>query len=164
MVFSQWVANSLNNVSINHVTGFSDPNATFLMLGNSNNAPPMYGFTMNNSIIGQSLYPVWSTGGLTNCAFYDVPLISLNACFPAGYSFSHNALIGVNLGNYPASKWPAGNYLQSTATTAGFVNFNGGNGGNYQLLSSSPYTNAATDGKDLGADVNMIQSQIANVY
>jgi hypothetical protein len=164
MVFSQWATNSLNNIAINHVTGFPDPSATFLMLGNSNTAPPMYGFSMNNSIVGQSLYPVWSTGGLTNCAYYDVPLTSLNACFPAGYSFTHNALIAVNQGNYPASKWPAGNYLQSTAATAGFVNFNGGIGGNYQLLSSSPYSNAATDGKDLGADVSTIQSLTANVY
>jgi hypothetical protein len=164
MVFSGWVSNSLNNISINHVTGFADPSATFLMIGNSTSGPPMYGFTMNNSIVGQSQYPIWSTGGLSNCAFPNVPLTSLNACFPGGYSFTHNALIAVNQSNYPSSKWPAGNYLQSTAATAGFVNFNGGIGGNYQLLSSSPYKNAATDGKDLGADISTIQSMTANVY
>jgi hypothetical protein len=164
MVFSQWASNSLNNVSINHVTGFSDPGATFLLLGNSSQAPPMYGFTMKNSIVGQSQYPVWSTGGTNNCAYPNVPLTSLNACFPAGYSFTSNALIAVNQGNYPTSKWPAGNFLQPTAAAAGFVNFNGGNGGNYQLLPSSPYSNAATDGKDMGADISAIQSLTANVY
>ena len=164
MVFNGWVANSLNNVSINHITGFSDPSATFLMLGNSNNAPPMYGFTMNNSIIGQSQYPIWSTGGTANCAVSNVPLTSLTTCFPAGYSFTHNVLLAVNQTNYPTSKWPAGNFLQPTAAAAGFVNFNGGNGGNYQLLPSSPYKSAATDGTDLGADISRIQSLTANVY
>jgi hypothetical protein len=164
MVMSGWPTNSLNNVSINHVTGFPDPTNSMLLLGNSSSSQAMYGFTMTNSIIGQSLYPVWSTGGTSNCAAPDVPLTSLTACFPAGFSFTHNALIAVNQSNFPASKWPGGNFMQPTAATAGFVNFNNGNGGNYQLVSSSPYSHAATDGKDLGADMNMIQSLTANVY
>jgi hypothetical protein len=45
-----------------------------------------------------------------------------------------------------------------------FVNFNGGNGGDYHLLPSSSYKNAATDGKDLGADIDAIQAAIANAY
>ena len=45
-----------------------------------------------------------------------------------------------------------------------FVNYNNGNGGNYQLLSTSPYHNAATDGTDLGADISTIVSETAGVY
>ena len=45
-----------------------------------------------------------------------------------------------------------------------FVNFNNGNGGDYHLLSTSPYKGAATDGKDLGADINAILSMTAGVY
>jgi hypothetical protein len=164
MLMSGWKTNSLNSVSIDHITGFPDPTNSIILLGNAASAPPMYGFSMTNSIIGQSLYPIWSTGGTTNCAASDVPVTSLTACFPAGYTFTHNAFIAVNQGNYPQTKWPAGNFMQPTAATAGFVNYNGGNGGNYQLLSSSPYRSAATDGKDLGADMNMIQSLTANVY
>jgi hypothetical protein len=44
------------------------------------------------------------------------------------------------------------------------VNFNGGNGGDYHLVSGSPYKNAGTDGKDLGADINAIQAATANAY
>ena len=164
MVMSGWPANSLNSILINHVTGFPDPGNSIMILGNSTANQPMSGFTMTNSIIGQSLYPIWSAGGTTNCAFSDVPVSSLNACFPSGYSFSDNAFVAVNQSNYPPTKWPAGNLFPSSAATTGFVNFNGGNGGNYQLVSSSPYKNAGTDGKDLGADISTIQSLTANVY
>jgi hypothetical protein len=45
-----------------------------------------------------------------------------------------------------------------------FVNYNNGIGGNYQLLPSSPYKNAGSDGKDLGADIDTILSETAGVY
>ncbi|MGA7930529.1 MAG: hypothetical protein WCA20_31605 [Candidatus Sulfotelmatobacter sp.] len=45
-----------------------------------------------------------------------------------------------------------------------FVNHNDGNGGNYQLLSSSPHPNAASDGKDWDADVNTIVSETTGGY
>jgi hypothetical protein len=44
-----------------------------------------------------------------------------------------------------------------------FVNYNGGNGGDYHLQLSSPYKRKGTDGKDLGADVDAIQSATAGV-
>jgi hypothetical protein len=44
-----------------------------------------------------------------------------------------------------------------------FVNYNNGNGGNYQLLPSSPYKNAGSDGKDLGADIVGLEAELANV-
>jgi hypothetical protein len=67
-------------------------------------------------------------------------------------------------GNFPSAKWPTSNYLPTSVGAIQFVNFNGGNGGDYHLLSSSPYKNAASDGKDVGADVSAIQSYIAGVY
>jgi len=44
------------------------------------------------------------------------------------------------------------------------VSYNNGQGGNYQLLPGSPYKNAGTDGKDLGADFNALRTAIAGVY
>jgi hypothetical protein len=38
----------------------------------------------------------------------------------------------------------------------GFTNLNSGNGGNYTLLNTSPYHNAATDGSDIGANVPVV--------
>jgi hypothetical protein len=44
-----------------------------------------------------------------------------------------------------------------------FVNYNGGNGGDYHLQPSSPYKGKGTDGKDLGADVDALRSATAGV-
>jgi hypothetical protein len=49
-------------------------------------------------------------------------------------------------------------------STVGFTNYNNGNGGNYQLLSTSPYKNAGTDGLDLGANITMINTLIKTAY
>jgi hypothetical protein len=46
----------------------------------------------------------------------------------------------------------------------GFVNAQNGVNGNYQLSATSPYKNAGTDGKDLGADINAIMSATAGAY
>jgi hypothetical protein len=73
-------------------------------------------------------------------------------------------MIALNQTNYPPTKWPGGNYFPSSASAVQFVNFNNGNGGDYHLLSTSPYKNAGSDGKDLGADINAIQSAIGGVY
>ena len=61
------------------------------------------------------------------------------------------------------SSWPAGNDFPSSVTAVKFVNYNGGNGGNYQLQSSSPYHAAASDGKDVGADIVMLNQAIYGV-
>jgi hypothetical protein len=162
-VMNGWPTNVLNSISINHVTGFSDPGSRIIGLGNATTNPQMYGFYLKNSIIGQALYPIWSTGGTTNCAYFDVPITSLTACF-ASWGFSYNAIIGTSSVNYPPSKWPAANYFPSSPSTVQFLNYNNGNGGDYHLLSSSPYKNAASDGKDMGADIDAIQSATAGVY
>jgi Putative Ig domain len=159
-VYNNWPNNPLNQITIDHVTGFPDPRHNFLSLGNLLSNPQMFGFKFTNSIVGQVLYPVWSVGGLSDCAKYDVPLTSLNSCF-ASWSFSDNAIIATS---YPPSKWPVGNYFPISASAVQFTNFNGGNLGNYTLLSSSPYHNLGSDGKDLGADIKAITSATAGVY
>ena len=44
------------------------------------------------------------------------------------------------------------------------MNYKNGNGGDYHLAASSPYKNAASDGKDIGADITAIQSLTSGVY
>ena len=159
-VYNNWPTNPLNGISINHVTGFPDPKHNFLSLGNLLSNPQMFAFTFTNSIVGQVLYPVWSVGGLTDCAKADVPLTSVNSCF-ASWNFNDDAFIATT---YGPSKWPTGNYFPASAGAVQFKNFNGGNGGDYTLLSSSPYHNLGSDGKDLGADIKAITTAIAGVY
>jgi len=163
-VLNTWPKNPPNQISINHVTGFPDPWKNILSLGNNLSNPQMFGFKFTNSIIGQSLYPVWSASGLvSDCAKYNLPLTSLNWCFDT-WGFSDNAVIATPVGNYPPSKWPVGNHFPTSAGAVQFTNFNGAKLGDYTLLSSSPYKGLGDDGKDLGADIKAIASATAGVY
>ena len=159
MVLNTWTANVLNSVSINHITGFPDLHVLFLL--NSTNNPKMWDISFTNSAVTTGRYPVWSAGGgSANCAASDKPIVSLATC---GIAFTNNALIAAPPA-FGSSTWPSGNLFPANATTVGFVNFNNGDGGDYLLLSTSPYINAGTDGKALGADIAAINSAIAGAY
>jgi len=150
----------LQNVSITHVTAF--PPKTMFGIGDLSGTK-MANFVFNNSIISAGAYPVWSNGGGTaNCAYYDKPIITFNACF-GPYSFTNNAIIAAPT-SYPSSLWPAGNFFAADLTAVQFINYNNGNKGDYHLLPSSPYKNAGTDGKDLGADIDAILVSTADAY
>lgn len=149
----------LQSVDLNHITAFP-PSGLFSMGDTTGKKIP--NFTFTNSLVSSGTYPIWSTGGGTaNCAYYDVPLTTFNACF-SPYTITANGLISTPSA-YPASSWPAGNLFPANPTAVQFTNYNNGNGGNYLLLPGSPYKNAGTDGNDLGADITGLQSQLAGV-
>ena len=159
-----WTANVLNNVTVNHVTAFPDPDGHMLLLWNDTSNPVMTGFTFTNNIVNSTNSPVWNGNGVkTSCAVHDVPLTSLSLCFQSSYSFTNN-VIPATLSKYPPSTWPGGNFLPASDTTVQFVNFNNGNGGDYHLAASSPYKNTGTDGKDPGADIDLVEAGVAGVY
>jgi hypothetical protein len=162
LIGNSWPTNVLNNVSINHVTGFPDPKSHMLTLRDSTMYPKLWAFTFTNNIIATGGYPVWSAGGTSNCVTKIYPIISIPSCFST-YAFSSNALIGAPA-LYPPSKWPSGNYFPADAAAVQFVNYNNGIGGDYRLQSTSPYKNAASDGKDIGADITAIQAATSGVY
>ena len=148
----------LQNVTINHVTAFP-PSMQFVIGMQLSSTTPMTNFVFTNNIVNAGTSPVWSTGngGTANCAYHDSPLTTFNACFTS-YTFSTNAIIAS-----PANAiWPSGNFFP-TLTAVQFVNYNGGIGGDYHLQTSSPYKGAATDGTDLGADVDAVDAAIAGV-
>jgi hypothetical protein len=161
-ISNSWTANVLNTISINHITGFPDAMSHSLTMGNALSNPTMTGLSFTNNIVNAGRYPVWNTGGSTSCAFQNVPVQSISTCF-ASYAFAKNAIIGTPSA-FPPSAWPSNNFFPTTASAVGFVNYNNGNGGDYHLSSSSPYKNAGSDGKDLGADVSAIQAAVAGVY
>lgn len=155
-------SNPINTIAIDHITGFPDANGSLLVLGNNAANPQMYGFVMTNSVATTGKYPVWSDGrGKSNCAHTDVPLTSMNACF-ATYTFNNN-LIVASPSQYPPSSWPSLSLFASSPDDVGFVDYENGNGGNYQLQPGSPYKNLGTDGRDLGADVAGLIQALAGV-
>jgi len=150
----------LQSVAIDHVTAFP-PDVMFNIGDDTRVNPQMTGFTFTNSIINAGSPPMRSTGGgPSNCAFSDSPLPTLNACFTS-YSFQANAIIASP--DRFSSSWPSGNMFPANAITVQFVSYNNGNGGDYHLQPSSPYKNAASDGKDLGADIDAVAAATANV-
>lgn len=159
LVMNAWATNALNNVSINHITGLGDTNHPLLSVGDFTYLPKISGFTFTNNLVLAGDSPVWSTGGgPTNCAYHDVPITTINACFST-YSFVKNAIIGSS-SNLSPSKWPAGNFFPSDAA---LVRFSNPQAGDYHLLPSSPYKQAGTDGKDLGADIDALETATAGV-
>jgi putative Ig domain-containing protein len=148
-------------VTINHVTAFQP--AVMLNLGDDITVnPQMNNLVFTNNLINAGMAPTHATGGgIANCAYYGAPIISLPTCFQR-YTFSRNAIIASPL-NYPPSKYPTGNYFPATPSAVGFVNYDNGIGGDYRLQASSPYKNAGSDGKDLGADINALNIAIAGV-
>jgi hypothetical protein len=160
-ISNEWPKNVLNSITINHVTGFPDPNMHILTIGNDPRNPSMFGFVFTNNLVVTGRYPVWSAFGVPDCAIPSVPTTVMKSCF-SSYAFSKNGLISAP-STFSASSWPSGNFFPSL-TAVQFVNYKNGNGGDYRLLSSSPYHNAGSDGKDLGADVNAILSATAGVY
>lgn len=100
----------LCDVQFDHVTAFAPQHMLVIgdLAGNSDIAT----FVVENSILNTGPYPVWSTGGLTNCAISDKPLAIFSTCFTP-YTFTHNALVGTPSA-FPATVWPAGNYFHNS--------------------------------------------------
>ncbi len=157
-----WPTNPVNSVTINHITGFPDISGGFMFTGNRAPNQEMYGFVFTNNIVETGPYPIWSAeGGKNSCATSDVPIKTLTRCFKT-YTFNYNALLGTS-SVFPPSSWPKGNFFGPNPTTADFVGFDNGIGGNYELQPDSPYINAGSDGKNLGADVVGLAAALAGV-
>jgi hypothetical protein len=161
-VSNGWPTHPLNTITINHVTAFPDTTSHMMSIGNIYYATaPMYGFVFTNNMMVTGRYPIWNTGGSTSCSSLDVPVSSIRKCFTTA-TFTDNALIAAPQ-SFPPSAWPSDNLFPATAGDAMFVNYNNGDGGNYELQPNSPYKNKGTDGKDLGADIVGLNAALANV-
>ncbi len=161
-VVNGWPANPLNTVTINHITGFPDPDSHLFIMGNQTSNPSMHAFVFTNNLVTTGRYPVWNSGGgKTSCAFSDTPVSSIATCFTS-YTFGNNALLS-NPSQFPPSSWPTGNLFAPDTKNAGFVQFNNGIGGDYELQPNSPYKNQGTDHRDLGADIAGLEAALAGV-
>jgi hypothetical protein len=77
-------------------------------------------------------------------------------------TFTHNAIIGAS------GQWPGENFFPKNEDSVGFVNYNHGNDGDYHLCkaknqpssckAASPYVHAGSDGRDLGADIDAVET------
>ena len=104
--------------------------------------------------------------GVTGCSSL-FGTTALSTCAP-GYTFAGNVIVGGK------ANLTGGAFKPATASAVGFANFNNGNGGDYRLCvgpgnpvasctAASPYINAGTDGRDIGADLNTLNTMISGV-
>jgi hypothetical protein len=105
-------------------------------------AEPQTGFVFRDNIVLHNAYGVHNTSG------------GAHSKFP-GWVFKGNVIIGTP----PAliKRYPANNFFPATVGEVQFVN---AAEGNYRLASASPYKRAGTNGKDIGADLDAIETAV----
>jgi putative Ig domain-containing protein len=147
----------LHHVTINHVTAMGkNPKSAMMVIGNMKAYPEMYGFVWANNIFTSGSGITTTGGGAINCAYKLQSAGIITGCFKDS-DFSHNAIISAD------GKWPLENYAPASSTDVKFVSSTAIPLSRYQLQSSSPYSHAAADGKDIGADVQALAAAIAGV-
>ena len=100
-------------------------------------------FVYTHNLSKHNQYGIYGDG-------YGAGFVSINIYFP-GSDIRRNVLAGGT-----ASKYPADNFFPPT--TQFLANFVGASAGNYRLAISSPYNNAGTDGRDVGADIDALEA------
>src|SRR5206468_1529295 len=133
-----------SDVTIDHNTVLiSHPNVFYSMYIFGGGSASFQNFVFTNNI-------ALSGGGLNGNT-----LSTLNAFYP-GYLFAKNAMVGGTDNPYPTGTF----FPTSYDPGAGFVNYAGGD---YHLAPSSPFKNAGTDARDLGADIDALLAATAGV-
>jgi hypothetical protein len=148
----------LHDVRIDHVNAF--PPKALLMTGGPRGESRMNNISITNSIFTSGEKPIISTGGgpERNCSAQPdrkgVKMV-FDECF-SSYVFQHNVIVG-------AGDFPKGNTVVKKSADIGFVDFRDGNGGHYRLAATSKFHRAASDGKDIGADIDAIEKATEGV-
>jgi len=156
----------LRDVRIEHVTSSSVPR--FLISFLATNPQKMTNFTFANNILSsdQSQQLGSAGGGPQNCAFQPQKQSTAGVfknCFENS-TFTHNLIVD-------GSDWPVGNISVKDLSAAGIRVTHEGNVNRYALCRQkeegckkpSPAIGAATDGKDIGADVDTIEKTVEGI-
>jgi hypothetical protein len=142
------MGNGADSVTIDHNTVLTDQTTIVSLYGGSVSSPiPNTNVVFTNNMSAHNSYGIIGTS-------YGIGTSSIDA-YMTGAVVSSNVLAGGR-----ASQYPAGNFFPSVAAwQSSFADYAGGD---YHLTPSSPYRNAGTDGRDLGADVDAVEAQTAS--
>jgi hypothetical protein len=137
----------MHDIIIDHNTIFNDPstcgNSGLLYIATDNGAGYMTNFQLTNNIANYGSYGI---DGDSNA-----PGIGALTAYALGYTYNHNVIMTTS-GSSDGRTWPTGT-AWNMLSGVGFTSYSGTNPnltGNFQLLNSSPYHNAGTDGEDVG--------------
>jgi hypothetical protein len=131
------------NVTVDHNTVFADGTSDLYADG-----PPSPGLVFTNNIMQNN---VWAIMG--NSAS---PGNGTIASFFPGSQFLDSVIAGADPAIYPG-----GNFYPANLGAVQFINLAGGN---YRLSTSSPYLRSATDGTDVGANIDAINAAAGTQY
>jgi len=148
----------LHDVAIRHVTvATNQARGGWLISGPI--AQPNFTFQDNITDNGKN-GNTSAGGGAIQCYYhYSIMEAVLNSCW-SPYIFTNNVVMRPIKGE----AWPAQNFQTTDGTTVGFVNWNGGIGGDYHLAPSSPFEGTASDGTDPGANIDAVLAALATSY
>ena len=139
--------NGVEHLTIRHNTSLNAGTTT------SADGAPEVAMTFADNICGYGSYGVCGTGaGCGNAC--------INMYFP-GSDFTHNVLVGTaggNTGN--PSQYPPFHWFPNQPSAVGFVDLANND---YALLPTSAYAGAATDGTDIGADMDSLNVHTSEV-
>ncbi len=139
-----------HDITTDHNTSFDDGAFIFAVQDDGlGHFPQMANHIWTNNIAGHGAY------GVNGQATPGEGTATLNAYYPAAV-YSKNAIYGPNV----SAIYPPNNFFPADIAAIQFVNFASGD---YHLAATSPFKNAGTDLKDLGADIDAINAATAGV-
>src|SRR5947208_661899 len=140
------LSNGAADVIIDHNTAFQTENP---LVASETTATIQLdtGFSFTNTITPNG------PAGVTGPGAWGNAILTLNLYAP-GAVFVRNAPAGGAAATYPSD-----NFFPASLDLVGFLNLAGGD---YHLAPSSPYKNTATDGRDLGADIDALTAATAS--
>jgi hypothetical protein len=131
-----------DNVTVRHNTGFTIARGASVMAALT---PKTDQFDFRDNLLSLGSYGFFGDAvGEGSAAL---------AAYFSNYSFRGNAVIGGATRNYPAD-----NFFPADTAAVRFLDYGGRD---YRLSAFSPFKNAGTDGKDIGADIDAIEEAIA---
>ena len=133
------------NITIRHNTGFIINAGSTAVAENS---PKADQFDFRDNMLSNGTYGFIGTNTAPGTS-------TLNGHF-SNYTFLNNAIIGGG----PAGSYPPNNFFPANIAAVQFVNYAGGD---YRLSASSPFTGAASDGTDVGANINLLEAAISGI-
>ena len=112
---------------------------------------PVRNFVFTNNILPDYSWAVMGAGAAPGSA-------TINSLLP-GSTFLGNIIAGANPATYPT-----GNFYPASMAGVGFVNYAPLTGGNYRLAPTSIYRLGGIDGKDPGADIDVLNAKTNSAY
>jgi hypothetical protein len=125
-----------DNITVDHNTTFEDGSVDVYASGT-----PATNFTFTNNILQNNSWAIMGDNASPGNG-------TINMYFATNRMLQDNIIVAA-----PAGSYPTGNFYPADMSGVGFIDLANGN---YRLAPSSSYKGAATDGTDVGADVDAV--------